>query len=248
MFIALDIGNTNIHLGVFEGERLTGHRIVGACHPEELGLDPDILENSQAIVLASVNPLAEEAFCRWLSPRWSSKVLNIPADIPLEMPVLVENPEKVGIDRLLNALAAFKRTHSATLVVDLGTAVTVDAVSDRGEFLGGVIAPGLQPLKQALHTCTALLPEVSLERPGHFLGRNTEQAMNSGLYWGMVGMVERLIKGLMIEMGSRPVVLATGGDAPLLAKDIPAINFTVPHLALEGILTVYNTNPYNKRG
>lgn len=208
-------------------------------HLKDLSVDPSILQEASDCVLASVNPRAENAFCNWLHPRWKGRLLRVPVDVPVSIPILARNPDKIGTDRLLNALAAFQRTATATIVIDAGTAVTIDAVSEKGEFIGGVIAPGLETLKEALHLRTAFLPRVSVQRPRRVLGKDTNEAIKSGLYWGMVGLVEKITKKLLEEQVNTPTVLATGGDAELLANEIQIIDEIVPHLTLEGILTAY---------
>ncbi|MFQ5861595.1 MAG: type III pantothenate kinase [Candidatus Brocadiales bacterium] len=244
MLIAVDIGNTNIHLGLFDldSRQLVSRFTVSASntHLKNLPVDSFILQSASDCILASVNPRAESAFCNWLDSRWDRSPLRIPIDVPIHIPVLVKDPERVGVDRLLNALAAFQRTGTTTIVVDVGTAITIDVISNKGEFLGGVIAPGLESLKEALHTRTAFLPKVSVQRPQHVLGKDTEKAVRTGLYWGGVGVIEKITKKLIEELGNKPSVLATGGDAELLANEIQLIDRVVPHLTLEGILTAYN--------
>lgn len=243
MLVAVDIGNTNIHLGLFDldSRRLINHFRVSASDTrlKDLSVDASILREASDCVLASVNPRAEDAFCNWLHPRWKGRLLRMPVDVPVNMPILVRNPDKIGTDRLLNALAAFQRTAAATIVIDAGTAVTIDAVSGKGEFIGGVIAPGLETLKEALHLRTAFLPRVSVQRPQRVLGRDTDEAVKSGLYWGTVGLVEKITKKLLEEQADTQAVLATGGDAELLANELQIIDEIIPHLTLEGMLTAY---------
>ncbi len=250
MLIAVDIGNTNIHLGLFDldSKRLVNHFMASSSstHLESLSVDPSILQGASDCILASVNPKAENAFCNWLNSRWDGNPLKIPSDVPIHIPILAKNPEEIGVDRLLNALAAFQRTGTTTIVVDVGTAVTIDVVSKKGEFLGGAIAPGLEPLMEALHMRTALLPKVSVQKPRRTMGKDTNEAVKSGLYWGMIGIIEKITKKLSEEQGDKPVVLATGGDAGLLANEIQIIDKTVPHLTLEGILTVYSEHLSSK--
>ena len=248
MLVALDIGNTNIHLGVFQevGARravpLLFHKVMRAeeVDLEELALG-SYLPLISEILLASVNPKVEDVFCTWLEKNYPKKPLKFPGDIRVPIPVLVREPHKVGIDRLLNAVAAYEKTGGTTIVVDMGTAITVDAVSERGEFLGGIIAPGLESSRKALHLRAALLPEVSPERPHYYIGKDTVEAITSGLYWGTVGMVERLIKGVKKEVGGEPRVIATGGDANLFAADVGLFQEVVPHLTLEGMVLAYKS-------
>ncbi len=246
MIVALDIGNTNIHLGVFhEGTEslpptLLFHKIMRAeeVNLEELPLE-SYLSLISEILIASVNPRVEDYVCQWLEKNYPKKPLKLSVDIKVPIPILVKEPEKVGIDRLLNAAAAYERTGGTTIVVDMGTAITVDAVSERGEFLGGIIAPGLEPLKKALHLRTALLPEVTLERPTHHIGKDTVEAINSGLYWGTVGMVKDLIMGVRRELGEDAKVIATGGDSHLFGDDIGLFQEVIPYLTLEGMILSY---------
>ena len=248
MLVAIDIGNTNVHLGVFQeagaqhAVPLLFHKVMRA---EEVNLEELALESYlpliSEILLASVNPRVEDVFCLWLEKNYPKKPLKFPGDIKIPIPILVNEPGKVGVDRLLNAVAAYEKTRGATIVVDMGTAITVDAVSGRGEFLGGIIAPGLESLKKALHLRTALLPEVTPERPAHYVGKDTVGAMTSGLYWGTVGMVERLINGVKKEVRGEPRVIATGGDAGLFAGDIGLFQEVIPHLTLEGMVLAYKT-------
>ena len=251
MLVAVDIGNTHVHLGLFDLEsgRLVNHFTSSVTDTplEGLSVDPSILQDASDCILASVNPEVEDAFCDWLkTSMWKSAPLRVPADVPLNIPVLTKKPEKTGVDRLLNAMAAFKRTGTSTVVVDAGTAITIDVISKKGEFLGGVITPGLTPLTEALHTQTALLPRVSVQRPRHTLGKDTDEAVNSGIYWGMVGAIEKIMKNLLEELGDDPVVLATGGDAKLLATEIQTITGVVPHLTLEGLLVAYTQHLNSK--
>jgi type III pantothenate kinase len=213
---------------------------------EELNLEELALESYlpliSEILIASVNPKVEDTLCKWLEKNYPRKPLRLPGDVKVPIPILVNEPDRVGVDRLLNAVAAYKRTESTTIVVDMGTAITVDAVSERGEFLGGVIAPGLESLKKALRLRTALLPEVSPERPDYFIGKDTVEAIASGLYWGTVGMVKELIMGVKGELGGEPRIIATGGDAKLLAGDIGFFQEVIPHLTLEGMALAYMAN------
>ena len=169
-------------------------------------------------------------------------------DIPIPVAVLTDQPDRVGVDRLVNALAAFERTKSWTIVVDAGTAITVDVINDGGAFMGGIIAPGMGISSKALHHYTALLPEIPVNKPKTILGKNTEGAINSGIYWGTVGMVSRLISMLCDELKCQPAIIATGGDAQLLAQEIPKITCVIPCLTLEGIKIAYKKNlPSNLR-
>ena len=254
MWLAIDIGNTNIHIGIFEDDVLHSSYSVKSEFPRPLlenlenTLNPATLTKPQAVVLSSVNPKVEVFVIEYIQKHFFVNPQFIGKDIPIPMVVLTDQPEKVGMDRLVNALAAFERTKSWTIVVDAGTAITVDVINDGGAFLGGIIAPGMGISSKALHYYTALLPEIPVNKPKTILGKNTEGAINSGIYWGTVGMVSRLISMLCDELKCQPAIIATGGDAQLLAQEIPKITCVIPCLTLEGIKIAYKKNlPSNLR-
>ncbi|MGR3310985.1 MAG: type III pantothenate kinase [Candidatus Brocadiales bacterium] len=238
--MAVDIGNTSISIGVFETENLIRHFHIKTGEQETLRntLSKE-LNQTKIIAVASVNPGVEEIFCTWLKKNCGITPLKVGKDIPIKIPVLVETPEKVGVDRLLNAIAAFQRLRTSAIVVDFGTALTFDVVSNKGEYLGGVIAPGVETSAYALNIRTAFLPKVTINKPSHALGKNTEEAISSGVYWGTVGMVERILRELFNDLGCQPRIIATGGDAELIGTDIPLISDIIPHLTLEGIRIVH---------
>lgn len=245
MFLAIDIGNTNIHVGIFEGDILqSAHAIKGECpsHADFTKiLSPAVLNKVQAVAIASVNPVAESFVIETVRKHLTVKPRIIGKDISVPIPILTEYPEKVGADRLVNAIAAFERTKNWTVVVDAGTAITIDGINNKGAFLGGIIAPGIDISSRALHDSTALLPRISIRKPGNVIGKNTEEAINSGIYWGTVGMVNRLLCMISDEMECRPAIIATGGNADMLAQEIPLITTVLPYLTLEGIRITYNT-------
>ncbi|HLG30379.1 MAG TPA: type III pantothenate kinase [Candidatus Brocadiales bacterium] len=253
MLMAVDIGNTSISVGVFGTEGLIHHFRIRVteqktlCEALSKELTPDILNQTKIIAVASVNPGVEKTFCTWLKDNYGRTSLKVGTDIPIKIPILVHNPERVGVDRLLNAIAAFQRMRTGAIVVDFGTAITFDVVSDNGEYLGGAIAPGIETSAYALNTRTAFLPRVSINKPSHALGKNTEEAISSGIYWGTVGMVERILRELFNELGYQPKVIATGGDAELIGPDIPLISDIIPDLTLEGIRIVHAAYLFEKR-
>jgi type III pantothenate kinase len=181
-------------------------------------------------------------FYKSLGIKHQKKILKIGREIKLRIPTLVENSQTVGIDRLLNALAAYRRTKTSTIVIDFGTAITIDIVSKKGEFLGGLILPGMKTSACALNKQTALLPEVEIGRPKTIVGKNSEDAIKAGIYYGAVGSVNHIINELNRVYGDLEYTIATGGDAKTLKKDIPEIDKFVPHLTLEGIRLAFEDN------
>jgi type III pantothenate kinase len=245
MILAMDLGNTSLTAALWTAERfVTRFKVpVNRLHmlwddfQRELG-EKDMRRVSLA-VLASVNPSAaydvEKTVNEWL-PVAHFTLLG--RDMPIPVKARVDHPEEVGADRLLAALGAFRRVKDACIVVDLGTAITVDAISAKGEFLGGVIAPGIGISAEALHSRTALLPEVAPARVRRVIGKNTVACMQSGLYFGAISMVEGLVARVKKEHRAAKRVLATGGDADLIASRCACVDKIVPDLVLEGIVHV----------
>ncbi|MCP5002613.1 MAG: type III pantothenate kinase [Planctomycetes bacterium] len=239
MILTVNIGNTNISLGRFQGDKLISHNYInkGSLTRQDVNIPLSIgnIKDIQAIVIASVNPVSEAAFCKYLEKQYTKKIFKIGREIPLKMPILVERPEKVGVDRLLNALAAYDLTRTATIVVDFGTALTIDIVSKCGEFIGGLIMPGIETSAYALKYRTAFLPKVEIRKPDKMIGKDTESAIASGIYYGTVGAVLYILEGIRKEVYDAECTIATGGDAEKFAADLPQINEVVPLLTLEGI-------------
>jgi type III pantothenate kinase len=246
MILAVDIGNTNISIGCFAGKKLISHFCVDnkslINQKATLPIKSPFLNESKNILVASVNPDMESVFYKSLGEKHKKKILKIDREIKLRIPILVENPQIVGIDRLLNALAAYRRTKSSTIIIDFGTAITIDVVSKEGEFLGGLILPGIRTSAYALNKQTALLPEVDIKRPAKIIGKNVEDAIKAGIYFGTVGSVIHIIKELCRIYGDLKYTIATGGDAKTFKKDIPEIDKFIPCLTLEGIRLAFKEN------
>ncbi|NOR65210.1 MAG: type III pantothenate kinase [Candidatus Scalindua sp.] len=246
MILAVDIGNTNITIGSFAGKTLISHICVDnkslINQRAALPIKSSLLNESENILVASVNPDIESVFYKSLGGKNKKKILKIGREIKLRIPILVENPQTVGIDRLLNALAAYRRTKSSTIIIDFGTAITIDVVSKEGEFLGGLILPGIRTSAYALNKQTALLPEVDIKRPAKIIGKNVEDAIKAGIYFGTVGSVIHIIKELRRIYGDLKYTIATGGDAKTFKKDIPEIDKFIPCLTLEGIRLAFKEN------
>lgn len=246
MILAVDIGNTNTNIGSFAGKKLISHSWINNTsllnQKSTFTGKSTLLKESKNIVVASVNPGIESAFYKSIGKKYQKKTLKIGREIELKMPTLVENPQAVGIDRLLNALAAYRRTGTATIIIDFGTAITIDIVSKKGEFAGGLILPGIRTSAYALNQQTALLPKVEIKRPRKIIGKNSEEAIKAGIYYGAVGSVNHIIKELNGVYGDLEYTIATGGDAKTLKRDIPEIDKFVPRLTLEGIRLAFEEN------
>ena len=253
MLLAVDIGNTNITLGVFEGET-PGTRLRFASNPartaDEYGLamlDSFMragiaVADIQAIALGSVvpvlTPLVAEACINYLgcSPFVADGTMKT------GLHSLYDNPQQLGIDRIVDAAAAYKLYGGPACVIDFGTATTFDAVSADGRHLGGAITPGLGIAADALFRRAAKLPKVDYKRPASVIGRNIRQSLQSGLLYGYVGLVEGLISRFRAELGPDTKVIATGGLAEIIAGETAAIDILAPWLMLDGLRIVYQLN------
>ncbi len=240
LLLALDVGNTRTKLGVFEGETLRAARSV---EHGDLSALPQRLDEAwraldaplAACAAASVNPAAWERVQEWAARALGGPALRVRVDLPVAMPLRIDQPETLGDDRLMNAVAAYARARGAAIVVDFGTAATFEVVSDAGEFLGGAIAPGLRLAAEALSRGAAQLPLTDIETPPAPLGRCTVEAIQAGCFFGLVGLAKEILARLQRGLGGRARVFATGGAAALLAPHVPAIDEIVPSLTLEGV-------------
>lgn len=192
-----------------------------------------------AVVAASVNPQLNEAVERAVMEAADRHVVWIGRDLELPIKVLTGNPAETGVDRVLNVAAAYEQIGKACVVVDAGSAVTVDVCNDAGEFLGGAIAPGVAMQLDALHERTAKLPRVEFAAPDEPFGRTTRDAILHGVYHGIRGMVKELVENYATELGAWPDLIATGGDAAALFTDWELVHAIAPDLTLYGIALAY---------
>lgn len=253
MLLAVDIGNTNIIFGVFDGDKLkTTLRIATGIHtmPDEYAaLMLYLLERhsiaapqiTDAVVCSVVPPLVTtfEELCQRY---FKTSPLVVEAGVKTGIRICMDNPKEVGADRIVNAVAAHRLYKGPVIVIDLGTATTFDAVSESGDYLGGAIAPGIVIATEALFTRTAALPRVDLTYPKKAIGTSTIAAMQSGIVFGYVGLIEGIVNRIRHELGGKAKVVATGGYSKLFAQETSVIDVVNPDLTLIGLRLIYQMN------
>lgn len=243
--LVLNVGNSRLGIGVFtEGELMHSTRLPHDRRADWPGILADAwhrLEGTEAPIIAgaSVNPPLLEAIEHAAVQATGQPVQWIGRDIDVPIKVLTEQPEQTGIDRILNVAAAYEQLQKACIVVDAGTALTVDCCDDSGAFIGGAIAPGARLMLNSLHQHAAKLPLVELAAPAGLLGQNTQQAILHGVFTGMRGMVKELVESYAMQLGRWPEVIATGGDATTLFANWELIHAISPDLTLYGIALAY---------
>lgn len=254
MLLAVDVGNTQMVIGVFERNELQQHWRLGTAGERtademalvfqgllnQVGLSFD--RNVTGVVISSVVPRVTQSLREMTERYFHFPPVIVGPGVKTGLSIVTDNPREVGADRVVNAIAAYARYGGPCIVIDFGTATTFDAVSEKGEYLGGAIAPGVQISTNALVSAGAQLRNIEFIEPRSVIGKTTVEAIQSGVLYGFAGQVEGIVGRMREELGADAASIATGGLAPVIMPLTGAIDHHEPWLTLEGLLLVYERN------
>jgi type III pantothenate kinase len=244
MLLAIDIGNSLIKFGVFDRAKLVSRLFIPTVReysPQELyELTKANLENKiSAIILSSVVTELRDSFQEFSENYFKIKPVFVSNNFASGLTINYNPPANLGVDRLINAFAASGKYGKPCIVCSFGTATTIDVVSEDNKFIGGIIAPGMNTLAEALHLKTSKLPHVEIKKPDLVIGNSTVSSIQSGIFYGYIGLVEGILERMFVELKEKPCVIATGGFAKLIAENCSLIETVDENLTLEGLRMVY---------
>jgi type III pantothenate kinase len=253
MLLAIDVGNTQTHIGTFDGKELVEHWRFGTdaeATADELAVRISSVLVLRVLSLATIDAAIVSSVVPPLTPEYAQMseryldagFISVVPGVKTGIAILMDNPHEVGADRLVNAVAAYDRFGAACAVVDFGTAITFDAISDKGEYLGGVIGPGVRVSMEALTERAAKLPKVDLAEPSGVIGKTTQAGMQAGMIYGFAGAIDAIARRLIAELGPETQFIATGGGADAIVPYCETIDEIDDLLTLTGLRLVHELN------
>jgi type III pantothenate kinase len=244
MLLAIDIGNSTVKFGIFDREKLIGRFSIPTIRNQtEVEIKNSVREKLNypldSAIVSSVVPELDETFRKFIENRFNIKPLFVSHNITFGLKIKYNPPEKLGIDRAVAAFAAREKYEKPVIVCDFGTATTIDVVNRKGEFIGGIIAPGISTMAESLFRQTSKLPKVEIVKPLKVVGDSTVSTIQSGIYFGYIGLVEGILHRMFEELREKPKVVATGGFASIIAETIEIIEIVDENLMLEGLRMIH---------
>jgi type III pantothenate kinase len=244
MILTIDIGNSSTKLGVFDREKLVERLIfptIRSKTADEIyeSVQDEINGQFSAIVISSVVPELNDSFLKLGEKYFNQTPFFVDNRLDFGLEIKYFPPENLGVDRIIAAFAAKEKYGSPVIVCDFGTATTIDAVNSKNEYLGGIITPGINTLSEALFIKTSKLPRVEIRKPESVIGNSTVQSIQSGVFFGYIGLTEGILRRMIAELGEKPKVVATGGFAALIAENCELIEIVDENLMLEGLRLIY---------
>lgn len=244
MLLTIDIGNSTTKFGVFDHEKLIARFRLPTLRRQTGDEINDLTAEKlnypiRAAIVSSVVPELNDSFQKFGEKRFKLKPVFVNQAVDFGLKILYNPPENLGIDRAIAAFAAREKYGKPVIVCDFGTATTIDVVNAGGEFIGGIITPGIQTLADSLFQKTSKLPRVEIEKPEKVIGNTTVSAIQSGIYFGYIGLVEGILRKMILESGENPKIIATGGFAALIAEGVKMIEIIDENLMLEGLRLIY---------
>lgn len=244
MLLAIDIGNSTTKFGAFDNEKLLTRFTI----PTDRNQTPDEINASvtnnlpgeiDAVMVSSVVPELDSSYEKFCKERFELEPIFVDHDLDFGLQILYDPPASLGIDRAVAAFAAREKYGAPAIVCDFGTATTIDVVNSKGEFIGGIIAPGIPTLAESLFHKTSNLPKVEIVKPEKVIGSSTVSAIQAGIYFGYAGLVEKILKKMIGELGETPKIIATGGFAAFIVEEVEMIEIVDENLILEGLRLIY---------